>query len=284
MAVVPATKRQSGPVEVHVHRDVRATALAAVGGLTAAVGGAAGAVLGWRLGRRRHERRCDDGRVAGLGAAGTTQRGATRGDATRQRQTSGPLRRLDQLQQRRPVLGFPVAVAKKFGEDEAGSLAALIAYYGFLSLFPLLLALTTVLALVLQDDPDLQERVLDSALAQFPVIGDQVRQNVQSLEGSGVALVVGIAGAIWGGMGVMRTAGNAMDEVWEVPKRDRPKLVRALVRAAGMLVVLGGGVVVTTVLSGLGTSGATTFVPRARPTACSPSSSGCCRGCTCSRN
>jgi YihY family inner membrane protein len=169
------------------------------------------------------------------------------------------LRRLDRFQQRRPAAGFPIAVAKKFADDEAGSLAALIAYYGFLSMFPLLLALTTILARVLQDNPELQARILDSTLSQFPVIGDQIRQNVHSLRGSGVALAVGVGGALWGGMGVMRTAGNAMDEVWEVPKRDRPRFVRALLRAAGMLVVIGGGIVATTVLSGFGTATATTL-------------------------
>src|SRR5581483_6821694 len=109
--------------------------------------------------------------------------------------------------------------------------------------------------------PDLQARILDSALSQFPVIGDQIRNNIHSLTGSGLALAIGVAGALWGGMGVMRTAANAMDEVWEVPKRERPRLVRALLRAAGMLVALGGGIVATTVLSGLGTAGAGTFFP-----------------------
>src|SRR2546421_542909 len=83
-----------------------------------------------------------------------------------------------------------LAVAKKFGDDSAGNLAALMAYYGFLSLFPLLLALTTVLATVLGSHPDLQRRILNSALTQFPVIGEQIRSNVHSLHGSGVALGV----------------------------------------------------------------------------------------------
>jgi YihY family inner membrane protein len=171
------------------------------------------------------------------------------------------VKRMDALQQRRPFLAFPFAVVKKFGDDSAGSLAALIAYYGFLSLFPLLLALTTILATVLHSHPDLQRRVLNSTLAEFPVIGDQIRSNIHSLQGSGVALAIGVAGALWGGMGVMKTAGTAMDDLWEVPKRERPNFVHALLRAALLLVVLGGGIVGTTVLSGLGTSGSAAFLP-----------------------
>jgi YihY family inner membrane protein len=124
-----------------------------------------------------------------------------------------------------------------------------------------LLALTTVLATLLDSHPDLQGRVLNSTLAEFPVIGDQIRENIHSLQGSTVALAVGVVGAVWGGMGVMKTAGTAMDDLWEVPKRQRPNFLRALLRAALLLVVLGGGIVATTVLSGLGTSGTAAFLP-----------------------
>ena len=97
---------------------------------------------------------------------------------------------VDGFQRRHPVLGFPLAVVYKFFDDQGVYLAALITYYGFLSLFPLLLLLASVLGFVLRDDPDLQQRILDSTISQFPVIGDQLRGS-QGLEGSGVALVVG---------------------------------------------------------------------------------------------
>src|SRR6266498_5469892 len=104
------------------------------------------------------------------------------------------IRRIDAFQQRHPALAFPFGVVKKFGDDQAGNLAALIAYYGFFSLFPLLLVFVTVLGFVLEGNSDLQDSILHSALAQFPVIGDQIRSNVHSLSGSGLSLAVGIAG------------------------------------------------------------------------------------------
>ncbi|MBI4260835.1 MAG: YihY/virulence factor BrkB family protein [Actinobacteria bacterium] len=144
--------------------------------------------------------------------------------------------RIDRFQRRHTFLGFPFAVVKKFGEDRAGQLAALIAYYGFFSLFPLLLVLVSVLGLVLAGNPDLQERILDSALAQFPIIGDQIRDNVGSLKASGIAFVVGIVGALWAGLGVIRTAQFAMNSVWDVPLRDRPSFLAKVLRS---LVILG---------------------------------------------
>jgi hypothetical protein len=47
---------------------------------------------------------------------------------------------------------------------------------------------------------------------QFPVIGDQIRDEVEGrrLRGSGLALVVGAALALWGGLGVAEAAQSAM--------------------------------------------------------------------------
>src|SRR5688500_14464013 len=108
--------------------------------------------------------------------------------------------RVDAFQQRHPVIGFPLAVAYKFFEDQGVYLAALITYYGFLSLFPLLLLLASVLGFVLNDDPGLRDRILDSTLSQFPLITDQLRRP-QGLQGSGAAAVVGGVVVIYGALG-----------------------------------------------------------------------------------
>jgi YihY family inner membrane protein len=158
--------------------------------------------------------------------------------------------RLDRAQQDRGWLGFPLAVAYKFVDDQGGYLAALLAYYAFLSLFPLLLLLTTVLAFVLAGDVSAQHEVLRSTLAQFPVIGDQIRTNVTSLRGSTSAVVVGVLGSLYGGLGVAQAGQNAMNDIWGVARNRRPNPIKARLRSVGALAALGVGVVATTVLSG----------------------------------
>src|SRR3954447_16011054 len=123
----------------------------------------------------------------------------------------GLINRLDGYQRRHPWLGFPIGVAKKFGDDEAGKQAALIAYYAFFSLFPLMLVMVTVLGFFLGKSSHLQDEVVHSVISRFPIIGDQIRQNVHSLKGSGLALVIGTIGALWGGMGVVQAGQGAMD-------------------------------------------------------------------------
>jgi YihY family inner membrane protein len=162
---------------------------------------------------------------------------------------------IDRAQRRHAALGFPVAVLKKFGDDRASTQAALIAYYAFLSLFPLLLVLVSVLGFVLQGDPELQEEVLDTALARIPVIGDQLRGDVQSLGGSGLALAIGLAGALWAGLGVTLALGRAFNEVWDVPRFRQPNGIKARLRGLAMLSVLGVLLIAAAAGSGLAAGG-----------------------------
>ena len=170
------------------------------------------------------------------------------------------LRRADDAQRRRPILAFPFAVLKKFGDDRASQMAALIAYYGFFSLFPLLLVFVTVVAFVIQNDPALQDRLLDSALARFPVVGPQIRANIDEIQGSSIALIVGAVLALWSGTAVVTTVQWAMDDVWDVPRVERPALPVRVLRALLFLVALGASIVVSAILTavdgGTGVGGA----------------------------
>jgi membrane protein len=160
----------------------------------------------------------------------------------------------DRFQQRHPWLGFPLAVLQKYADDQGGYLAATIAYYGFFAIFPLLLALTTVLGFLLQGHPHLERSIVDSALGQFPVIGPQLSRG--SLHGNALALALGLAVALWAGMGVFLAAENAMNHLWGVPFKRRPDPIQARGRAVLLLLLLGGGMLAATILAGLGTVGA----------------------------
>jgi inner membrane protein YhjD len=141
-------------------------------------------------------------------------------------------------------------VIKKFGDDRGGNLAALVAYYGFFSIFPLLLVLVSVLGFALAGDRQLQREVLDSSLASFPVIGDQIRRNIGSLDGSVVAIVIGLATALWAGLGVVRSLQEAMDRIWGVTLEERQSFIVRNLRALGFVAVLGTGVLASTLVAG----------------------------------
>ena len=168
------------------------------------------------------------------------------------------VRRVDRFQQRHVVPSFVFGVIKKFGDDSAGTLVALIAYYGFLSLFPLLLVLTTLLGLFFAHDAALQTRIINSAVGQFPIVGKQLAgpDGVKSLRsGSVVGLSVGIVGLVWGSLGVSQAAQRAMAEVWNVPGVIRPGFLPRLGRSMEFLAILALDVVLTTFLAGTVTLG-----------------------------
>jgi membrane protein len=157
----------------------------------------------------------------------------------------------DAFQQRRPVLAFPVAVWKKFSDDQAGNLAALIAYYGFTAIFPLLLVLATVLNIVLKSNPALQKTLTDSALGQYPVIGQQIKTQLGSIPGTGLPLVIGAVFLLFGARGVANAMQNALCEVWGIPRQNRPGFPVSQLWSLALLLTVAVGFIVTTFLSGL---------------------------------
>ncbi len=157
----------------------------------------------------------------------------------------------DRFQQSRPWLAVPVATWRKFGDDEAGNLAALISYYAFASIFPLLLVFVTVLDIVAKNDPHLRNQLLSSALQQYPVIGQELRSNVHSMHRTGLALAIGLIGTFLAARGVASAGQNALNTVWEVPMTRRPGFPWSLLRSLGLILIIGPGMVATVVLSSL---------------------------------
>jgi membrane protein len=160
--------------------------------------------------------------------------------------------RVDAYQRRHRWAGLPLAVLYKFADDQGTYLAAQITYYGFVAVFPLLLLLATFLGYALHDNQHLQRQVLNSALAQFPIVGDQITSNIHSFHGSTVGLVIGIVGCVYGGLGIVQAVQTMLNKVWGVPRNSRPNPVRARLRSLLLLAVGGVSVILTTALSALG--------------------------------
>jgi YihY family inner membrane protein len=161
----------------------------------------------------------------------------------------------DRVQQCSRWLGFPFAVMRKFGDDNGRALTTVVAYNAFLALFPLLLVVVTVLGFLLGRDSGFQQRVLDSAVAEFPIIGDQVQRNIHGLRGNGVGLVVGLLAFAWGARGLTQVAQHAMAEIWNIPGKQRPSFWARQVRGLLLLLVFAVGLATSSLLTWLGSYG-----------------------------
>jgi membrane protein len=163
---------------------------------------------------------------------------------------------LDAWQRRHRAVALPVAVVRKFLDDRASNLAALVTYYAFFSVFPLVLVFVSVLGYVLQDDPSLRKELVDSALGRIPVIGTQLESRVQPLTGSATALAVGLATALWAGLGVMLALTRAFEAIWDVPRLEQHGALAARARGVVVLIALAVGLVVSTLAAGSAVTGA----------------------------
>jgi len=156
------------------------------------------------------------------------------------------LQALDRRQQSGRRTSFVAAVIKKYGDDQGGQLGGLLAYHGFLSLFPLLLVFVSILGFVLQGEPAKQQELLNGALGQFPIISEPLKH----LRGSGTALGIGLAGTLLAGLGITGALQTAFNRIWSIPIKERPNFIYSRLRGIGMLAILGTFSIVSTVAAG----------------------------------
>jgi YihY family inner membrane protein len=155
--------------------------------------------------------------------------------------------RLDAKQQEKPALAIPIATLKKYSEDKSSNLASMMAFWGFFSIFPLMLAAVTVLGYTLPESD--KERILAQISGYFPLLGKDTKE-MAGLDGSMLALVVGLLAALWSGSAVIRIVQDAFNSVWEVPQVERPKLLEQIKRSMLALSTIGLGLVASTFLLG----------------------------------
>jgi YihY family inner membrane protein len=162
------------------------------------------------------------------------------------------LRKVDVTQQRYTPTAFVFGVVKKYGDDNGGVLVSNLAYSAFVSLFPLLLVLVTILTYAAAVNPSFRTDVLNAVARQVPLLGRTLTDNVHQLKRSSIiGLIVGLVGLIWGATGLAQSGLFTMEQVWNLPGPARPGYVQRLGRAVLFLGLLGAGVIVTTGLSSL---------------------------------
>lgn len=161
---------------------------------------------------------------------------------------------IDNWQQRHRFAGFPYAVVKKYGDDQSGYQAALVTYYGFLSLFPLLLVATSVIDLISRGNEALRSRLTDSIGHYFPAVSDQLQSSVLSKTATGITLAISLLFTLYGAKGVADAVRHALDHAWEVPRSERSGFPKNTLKSLILIIGGGLGLIVSAVLSGIATS------------------------------
>lgn len=155
-----------------------------------------------------------------------------------------------QLRRRSAFVDLLVRSATNYRTHRTGRNAALVAHFGFLSVFPLLLVFTTILGFVLQSHPTLRDEILDSAFSRIPIVGPELARDPTQLQGDTAVLIVGLIVTLWAGLKAFNVLQNALDDIAEVPLDGRPNIVRSRLRSLLGIALVGGGQIAAAVLTG----------------------------------
>lgn len=160
----------------------------------------------------------------------------------------GAVSRVDDFQRRHAILGFPIAVLYKYFDDQGAYLAATLTYYAFVAIFPLMLLGSSILGLLLEGQPQWREAILDSALSQFPIIGDELGRP-EGLQGSFTGVAVGALAALYGTLGLGQALQNTQHVAWSVPRNSRPNPIQSRLKSLVLLLTAGLSLLVVSVIS-----------------------------------
>ncbi len=159
--------------------------------------------------------------------------------------------KIDRWQRRHKFTAFPYAVIKKYGEDEAGHQAALLTYYGFLSLFPLLLVITTLLTIFGGQNEELRNAVANATADYFPTFSQQLTNSVEGIDKNGIQLVIGILFTLYGARGVADAFRKGVNHIWQTPRAERDGFPLSLGKSLAIIIVGGLGFLTASVSSGI---------------------------------
>ncbi len=157
--------------------------------------------------------------------------------------------RIDNIQQNNKFLSFLYALQKKYSQDQAGNLGALITYYGLLTFFPLLSAVLSITQLSVLHSAHLKSKVLLALNNYLPIIGHQLQTTVHAEQKAGVALVVSVVIVLYGSRGAVNALQMALNNIWHIPKAMRVGFPKNIISSLVILLAIGGGLIITGLLS-----------------------------------
>lgn len=157
--------------------------------------------------------------------------------------------KIDNYQRRNSLVGFSYAVIKKYGEDEVGKKAALLTYYGFLSIFPLLLIITTLISIFTANDPQAQATATETISRYIPAIGDQLYNQIHSINKNGFALIGALLFTVYGARGAVESFRESAKNIWQEPIRSE-NIAKKVARSSLILFIGVAGLTIASVATG----------------------------------
>jgi YihY family inner membrane protein len=159
------------------------------------------------------------------------------------------VKKIDLWQQKHGFISFPYAVIKKYGNDNGSYQAALLTYYGFLSLFPLLLVTATLIQLLFHGNIEVKHEVATAVGHFFPLLGSQLESNIHGMKSTGIGLAIGLLFTLYGARGAADALRFGLDNIWQVPKKERAGFPKSVLHSFIIMLYAGAGFIATLAVS-----------------------------------
>ena len=135
-----------------------------------------------------------------------------------------------------PAVVLVVRVIHELGDDDASHMAAGVAYYAVLSLFPLILGLIAILGIFLPAET-LQEELFEFFERNIPGATEALRDNIENvIQFRGAIGAISLILLLWSASTMFGAISRTINRAWDVHK-DRPfhiRKLRDLVMAVGV--------------------------------------------------
>lgn len=147
-----------------------------------------------------------------------------------------------------PWLRTALAVQQRFSDVRGSYLAAAVALNIFVAIFPLLLVAIAIIGLVTENNADIAQHLINS-LGMSPDQADLFNKTLEhASETKKAASLIGLAGLLWSGLGVVAAIEYALDATWQLTGRSFKDKARGLLWGIGALIILGVSIALTAVV------------------------------------
>ena len=152
------------------------------------------------------------------------------------------------------VVQFTIKIAKELEDDDASHMAASVSYFALLSLFPLILGVSSIVGWIADSAPQ-QQQVIDFVAGYIPGSEEFVRESVDSLvKYRGTIGLISVIGLLWAASAVFGSITRAVNRAWKIRKRgpfykEKP---RQILMALGLTVLFALSIAITSIFQWAG--------------------------------
>lgn len=160
--------------------------------------------------------------------------------------------RVERVRERRPLVDHVVRTVEHYGSVRGSTLAGAVTYFGFLSVFPILLLAFAGVGVVSGSFPEARDTLIEAINSVLPgMVGPRGIDLADVEKAAGGVAAVGLVTVAYAGLGWLRGMRDALQSAFEVEPDEAPGLVKATLYDLLALLLIGLVLLLSVAVSGV---------------------------------